>query len=287
MNMNEWYSNPGAWDNYDSHPFPTMNPMLGDMAMLNDTLISQSHPILLLTLEEAQEVTDEMLGNIDSFFSYRAGPGNIKDAMDGFHFLSRLTTYYNPAGQLLINFKSLGIKAVEYTLNGHSYIKITGYPGLRRILQGTRYGARNVQIMEMGIGRLGYFGAITGGIKCCIYFSLAWRAIELIFKSDYTLNDFLVDIPMDAVKAMVAGVVIGAIGGGFMLISGSILITPFCIIAIGFATNIGFNIIDDKLNLSASLKKGLLTAITERNKISAWNLQHNDQFFSNSFSQGW
>lgn len=285
--MNQWNNQPDNWNNDPFHPYPSLNPLLGDMARFNESFITESHHILLLTLEEAQGVVDDLLGRIDNFFSYRAGPGNIKDSIDGFHFLNRLTTYYNPTGQLIVNFKSLGIKAVEYTLNGHSYIKITGYPGLRRIFQGTRYGARNVQMLEMGVGRVGFFGAITGGIKCCIYFSLAWRAIELIFKSDYTLNDFLVDVPMDAVKAIVAGVVIGFIGGVVMLISSSILIAPACIIVLGIFANIGLNIIDDKLHLSSGLKKELFKAIHERNKISEWNFQHDNQFSSNLFIQGW
>lgn len=275
------------WNNDPFHHYPSMNPMLGDMARFNESFITESHHILLLTLEEAQEVINDLIGSIDNFFSYRAGPGNIKDSIDGFHFLNRLTTYYNPAGQLIVNFKSLGIKAIEYTLNGHSYIKITGYPGLRRIFQGTRYVARNVQMLEMGIGRVGFFNAITGGIKCCIYFSLAWRAIEIIFKSDYTLNDFLVDVPMDAVKAIVAGATIAALGGILFLAGSSILIGPLSILIIGFAMNVGLNILDNKLQSSDKLKTLIRTYVIKQQFMNKWNFKNNNDQFPFPFGPGW
>lgn len=285
--MNQWNNQSNNWNNDPFHPYPSMNPLLGDMARLNESFITESHHILLLTLEEAQGVVDDLLGRVDNFFSYRAGPGNIKDSIDGFHFLNRLTTYYNPAGQLIVNFKSLGIKAVEYTLNGHSYIKITGYPGLRRIFQGTRYGARNVQMLEMGVGRVGFFGAITGGIKCCIYFSLAWRAIELIFKSDYRLNDFLIDVPMDAVKAIVAGATIAALGGILFLAGSSILIGPLTILVIGFAMNAGLNILDNEFKLSDKLKSLIRTYVIEQQLMNKRKVKNDNDPFSFPFGPGW
>ena len=67
-------------DLVDNGPFSrnTMNPLLQDMNLINGQFITQHHHILLLTLEEAQQITDELLGGIDYFFSFRAAPGNIK-----------------------------------------------------------------------------------------------------------------------------------------------------------------------------------------------------------------
>lgn len=45
--------------------FPSVNPVQRDMAMLNGTFISKSHHLLLLTLEEAQQIVNDLLGNID------------------------------------------------------------------------------------------------------------------------------------------------------------------------------------------------------------------------------
>ncbi|ECG8589809.1 hypothetical protein FNI11_08595 [Salmonella enterica subsp. salamae] len=238
----------------DFNSWHTMNPVQRDMAFMDGSFITQSHHILLLTLEEAQQVADDLMGGVDKFFSYRAAPGNIKDGLDGFRSLSKLTTYYNSAQELVFNFRAIRIKAIEYKVGGKTYIKITGYPALRRILNGTRYGASHPQMLEMAIGRRGLSYNITQGVRHCIYFSLAWRAIELIFKSDYDLVDFLVDISMDAAKAVVSGVVIGIFAGGLTLVSAPIIVTTFVIVALGLFLNNRLNYIDDETGLSTELK---------------------------------
>lgn len=238
----------------DFNSWHTMNPVQRDMAFMDGSFITQSHHILLLTLDEAQQVADDLMGGVDKFFSYRAAPGNIKDGLDGFRSLSKLTTYYNSAQELVFNFRAIRIKAIEYKVGGKTYIKITGYPALRRILNGTRYGAGHPQMLEMAIGRRGLSYNITQGVRHCIYFSLAWRAIELIFKSDYDLVDFLVDISMDAAKAVVSGVVIGIFAGGLTLVSAPIIVTTFVIVALGLFLNNRLNYIDDETGLSTELK---------------------------------
>lgn len=238
----------------DFNSWHTMNPVQRDMAFMDGSFITQSHHILLLTLEEAQQVADDLMGGVDKFFSYRAAPGNIKDGLDGFRSLSKLTTYYNSAQELVFNFRAIRIKAIEYKVGGKTYIKITGYPALRRILNGTRYGAGHPQMLEMAIGRRGLSYNITQGVRHCIYFSLAWRAIELIFKSDYHLVDFMVDFPMDIAKAVVSGVVIGIFAGGLTLVSAPIIVTTFVIVALGLFLNNRLNYIDDETGLSTELK---------------------------------
>ncbi|MCS3603098.1 hypothetical protein M2371_002321 [Buttiauxella sp. BIGb0471] len=241
-------------DEHQFQTYPSMNPVLRDMAAINGDFITESRYIMLLTIEEAQGVSDELLGNLDYFFSYRLGPGNIKDGLDGFRTLSKLTTYYSPTGKLVFNFNCLKIKAVEYVINGKAYIKITGYAGLRRILTGTRYGATNPQMLEMAIGMRGFGSALVKGTKFCIYASLAFRVIEFIFKSDYHLKDLLVDITMDVAKIIVSSVVIGIAGGIFTVISAPIVGTAILVIFIGIALNIGLNILDNELGFSAELK---------------------------------
>lgn len=251
----------------DFNSWHTMNPVQRDMAFMDGSFITQSHHILLLTLEEAQQVTDDLIGGVDKFFSYRAAPGNFKDGLDGFRSLSKLTTYYNSAQELVFNFSAIRIKAIEYKVGGKTYIKITGYPALRQILNGTRYGASHPQMLEMALGKRGLYNNIRNGVKYCIYFSLAWRAIELIFKSDYDLVDFLVDISMDAAKAVVSGVVIGVLVTGVLAIfSVPIVVTTGIIVILGLSLNIVLNKIDDANGLSNELKKNLRDHIKRNSK---------------------
>lgn len=251
--------------------WPTMNPLQRDIDFMLGGSITQSHAIMLLTLEEAQQIVDDLLGGVDWFFSYTAAPGNINDGLNAFRNLSRLTTWYNPAQQLVFNFKALKIKAIEYSVGGKSYIKITGYPGLRRILTGTRYTASNPQMLEMAIGRRGIAYSIVNGTRYCIYASLAWRAIELIFKSDYHLSDFLVDVSMDIAKILVSSVVIGVVAGVATLLSAPIVVSAAILVLLGIGLNAGLNILDKKLELSQSLKNNIRHEFHRRGDIEKSN----------------
>ncbi|MBU9847052.1 hypothetical protein [Rahnella ecdela] len=261
--------------------FPSMNPVQRDMAFANGTFITENRYIMLLTLEEAQQVTDELLGEVDGIFSYKLAPGNIKDILEGTSSIGKMMTFENSAGDIAFRFKSLGIRAIEYTFKGKTYIKITGYPGMRRILAGTRYAADHPQMLEMGIGIRGLGSALIKGTRFCIFASLAWRVIELIFKSDYDLVDFLGDIAMDAAKAVVASVVIGVIAGGMLtLISAPIVLTTIVIIAVGIGLNYSLNVLDDHFGLSVTLKQQIRNAIKEYKKIYEWNFRHSGVLFN-------
>lgn len=232
----------------------SMNPLQRDMDFMNGGPLVKSHAILLLTVEEAGQIVDDLMGGIDKLFSWVA-PGNMKDGLDTFRHLSKLTTWYNPAQQLVFNFNALKIKAVEFKIGGKSYIKITGYPGLRRILTGTRYAASHPQMLEMAIGRRGIGYSLVNGTKFCICASLAWRVIELIFKSDYHLTDFLVDVSMDVAKILVSSVAIGVLATGVAVIfSVPIIIFTGGIILLGLGLNASLNALDTELELSQGLK---------------------------------
>ena len=260
--------------------YPSMNPVLRDMAVMNGTFITENHYITLLTLHEAQLIADSLLGKTDKFFNYRAGPGNIKDAFEGARSIGKLTSYYNALGKLVFNLNFLSIKAVQYNYRGKDYIKITGYPSMRRILNGTRYNLNNPQILEMAIGMRGLGTSIIKGAKFCICYSLAWRVVELIFKSEYDLVDFLVDVTMDAAKIIVSSVVIGVVGGIAILLSAPIVLTTIGIIALGFYLNIRLNKLDDDKGLSASLKEKLRIALEQEQRIKEWNNENTSLFFN-------
>ncbi|THD50420.1 hypothetical protein ERD95_10205 [Enterobacteriaceae bacterium ML5] len=262
--------------------FPSMNPLQRDMALTNGTFITENRYIMLLTLEEAQQVTDELLGEVDEFFSNNLAPGNIKDILEGGSNIGKLMTFENSAGDIAFRFKSLGIRAIEYPFKGKTYIKITGYPGMRRILEGTRYAVDHPQMLEMGIGIRGLGNALIKGTRFCIFASMAWRVIELIFKSDYDLVDFLVDITMDAAKAVVASMVIGVIAGALTLWSVPIIIIAGIVIIAGIYLNINLNELDDMQGLSVSLKEKLRIALTEYQRVNDCNFRCSEPLFNSS-----
>ncbi|RJT46796.1 hypothetical protein [Rahnella woolbedingensis] len=152
----------------------------------------------------------------------------------------------------------------------------------RRILEGTRYAVDNPQMLEMGIGIRGLGSALIKGTKFCIFASLAWRVIELIFKSDYDLVDFLGDITMDAAKAVVASVVIGVIAGALTLGGAPVVLIAGFVIIAGIVLNIGLNILDDHLGFSVGLKQKLCNALADYQRITEWDIRHPNPLFNYS-----
>ncbi|WP_120510026.1 hypothetical protein [Rahnella bruchi] len=157
----------------------------------------------------------------------------------------------------------------------------------RQILEGTRYAVDHPQMLEMGIGTRGLGSALIKGTRFCIFASLAWRVIELIFKSDFDLVDSLGDITMDAAKAVVASVVIGVIAGVLTLGSLPVVVIVGFVIIAGIVLNIGLNKLDDHLGLSVSLKQKLRNALTEYQRITDWNVRYSKPFFNNSLGNGY
>ncbi|MNC03947.1 hypothetical protein D3C75_513740 [compost metagenome] len=172
-------------------------------------------------------------------------------------------------------------KPKDYLLDEHTFSSFPSMnPAMRRVLNGTRYSLRNPQILEMGIGIRGLGTSIVKGTKFCICCSLAWRAVELIFKSNYDLVDFLVDVTMDVAKIIVSSVAVGVVGGIFVLLGAPVIITTFVVIGVGIILNAGLNTLDDKVGLSVSLKEKIRIALAEEQRMKDWNQQHSSSFLN-------
>ncbi|WP_339366876.1 hypothetical protein [Photorhabdus antumapuensis] len=183
-----------------------------DAIGLEKQLNDNTTHIALLSLEEAKNVLEDIDSPqpkspfIKKVFSISdpISPyaGNIRDSFD----------FVNVVGE----FKRIGIKATEYVgKNGQRYIKISGHAGLRKIITSSRYSASNMKMISMGIGQQGINSGIVKGIKFNILFSSAYRAVEYIFKDEYTLADFLGNIAVDLAKAAVGAFASWVVGLSF------------------------------------------------------------------------
>jgi hypothetical protein len=249
------------------------HPYINSLPHMEELLAKNTQYFMLLTLKEVRDILSDLTGTADDFFSYKLGGGNIKDIWDGKNTLGNFTSYLNEADQLKFNLKGLGIKAIACKYGAETYIKITGYPSVRRILNGTRYKASHPQLLELGIGWRGVAHTVVKGIKFCVYFSLAFRAIEWIFKKEYTLVDFFGDVIMDTAKTLVSAVVAGLIAGGLITLF-PIVITAGIVIVIGIFLNIELNRLDSTFGWSLQLKKALRESFAEQQKIRDWNINH-------------
>lgn len=248
-----------------------------DTLNLEAELQKNTKHIMLLTLSEADAALNQLLNVVDPVATYA---GNIKDMIDGTKNIKKLVSYYNDANKLVYNLKGLGITASIYKEKSVQYVKITGYAGVRRILKGTRYAINNPQILDLGIGNAGKNGSIISGARFCVWFSLAYRTVELIFKKDYKVSDFIGDITMDVAKIIVTifvtkiAMMIGAGIAATGIVTVSIAAGIILIVVIGFIITAVLDYIDKKYQLSDKLKSYIKKGIEEKNKVEEWNLEN-------------
>lgn len=261
-----------------------------EIKQLKNSLVNNAHHIMLLTPDEAQDVIDDLLGSQPVSFSTTYA-GNIKETVSATKSLSKLFSYQQ-AGKIVFTLKGLGIKATQYAYQGKMYVKISGYPSLRRILNGTRYRIDHPKVLEVGIGRAGFRNGIMSGARFCIWFSACWRLVELIFKSDHDVAAFLGNVTMDVAKVIV-GVFVSRLAGIFS----SLTISPFIasaavpvwgqivgVVVLGFFIAWTLNGLDKHYDLSDKLIDFIRKGLKERQKIAEWNAQNSVD--RNSFCPG-
>jgi hypothetical protein len=259
-----------------------------DTLRLGEELEKNTKHMMLLTLDEADEILNELLISADPVTTYA---GSIKDAIDNANNVHKLISYYNDIDKLIYDFRGLGIKAKQYVSGGVNFIKITGYAGVRRILKGTRYGINSHQILELSIGKVGRSAGIMAGARFCIYFSAAYRVFEFVFKDAYTAIDFIGDITMDVAKILVtiyATEIVFAIASGVALVTGITLplsLGVFLIVGVGFGISYGLLFLDERYQLSDKLKYFIQQRMNDRNSVENWNL-NNFSPFNNTYRFG-
>jgi len=258
------------------------HPFILNTLQLKEVLEKNTEHIMLLTMDEAYAVADGLYNKTTNY------AGNIKDTLSGVNNIAKLTSYRD-AGKLVFNLKGLGIKAQPYVYKGVTYIKITGYASLRRIVNGTRYAVNNPKVLELSIGRAGIHHGIMSGARFCIYFSAAQRTLELIFSSEHDVATFIGNLTMDVAKVIVTifitkiaveiGMAVGAalFGSAVLPISVGIML----IVAVGFGITASLFKIDEYYKLSEKLISSIRKGMDEHSRMLEWNLQHgNHMMFS-------
>ncbi|ECG8596683.1 hypothetical protein FNI15_21730 [Salmonella enterica subsp. salamae] len=256
-----------------------------DTLGLGEVFEKYTQHLMLMTLEEAQGIVDDLCNSKPVSYATTYA-GNINDVSTGGKNISKLMSYTD-AGKIIYRLKGLGIKAIQYSYNGKVYVKITGYASLRRILQGTRYKINHPQILELGIGKAGINGNIISGAKFCVWFSLAWHTVELIFKSDHDVAAFIGNITMDVAKIIVTIFVtkILAVGGSFLAVGAASfgIVVPIAlgivlIVAMGFSITRALDYMDKKYQLSEKLIATIKEGMKAQQDIHKWNFKHTDPF---------
>lgn len=292
--MDRFINQPPTWENYlgdllrGNAPVNQLipdHPYLLDTLKLEEILHKNTTHIMLLTMDEAYAVADTLY-NYGTIYA-----GNIKDTVSGLTNIFKFTSFID-ADKLVFRLKGLGIKAVPYFHKGVAYIKITGYPSVRRILNGTRYAVNHPKILEIGIGQAGIQAGILSGARFCIYFAAAQRVVEYIFSSEHDVATFIGNITADVAKVIVSVFITkmlisftAAIAGVFSVvipISAGIFLT----VLLGLIITRKLVKLDETHQLSRRLIESIKEGIREQQKILEWNMHHSSLFLSPSMDGG-
>ncbi|HAU3361703.1 TPA: hypothetical protein JDL67_004496 [Salmonella enterica subsp. salamae] len=260
------------------------HPYLKDVPGLEEFQSKKTVDIILLTIPEAMRlVYDKRVNTVSSAYSCYESHSmkqmavgildinksfsdkgiNVITLYDTWKWAKtswEIMSYYDQANNLAWNISQVWkVKAITYIANGKTYIKITGYAGLHRILNGVLYLFDHPQMIRFGIGKMGIVKGIASGTRYNIILSGYTHILEFIFKSEYDIVDLFVDITMDIAKIMVAEIVFRVIAGIIVSAGAPVILTALAIIVIGVMIAWSLNELDsdDNLNLSNILKNAI------------------------------
>ncbi|MCU0124929.1 hypothetical protein N8H41_13205 [Pseudomonas vlassakiae] len=162
---------------------------------------------------------------------------------------------------LLKNIGGIGTQIRYSTYKGQQYVILTGRPGLRQILKGTRYGIRNAQLVEFGIGQYGIRGSSLAGLKLSCYVAVGIEVLEWFFSDEATVADLLGGIFVELVKAGIGTAIGYAVATLVAGVTASAAMPLIAGAAVIFAVGIALNVIDNDLEIKATVKASLNYAV--------------------------
>ena len=250
------------------------HPFLLNTLQLEEVLNKNTEHIMLLTMDEAKDLLEDLYNTGTSY------AGNIKDSLSGVINILKLMSY-NDGEKLVFNLKGFNIKATSYVYKGVAYVKISGYASLRRIINGTRYGAKHIEILKLGIGQAGINYGIMKGASFSIYFAGAQRILEFIFSSEHDVAEFIGNITMDVAKAIVTIFVTQILVTGLSMLAAGAIVLPvsvgiFVIVTLGFVITFGVHSLDERYGLSKKLIASIREGLKYHQEISEWNINHSN-----------
>lgn len=144
---------------------------------------------------------------------------------------------------------SFGIKATVYANHkGTELIKLSGYPGIRKILNAPVFAAKNPQIVDIGIGKYGLAKTIIEGARLTFYVAAAYRTVNFLMNDETSLAEFIGSLATDMVKIGIGSAIVW--GVGLVLVTPWIAANLAIVVVVGAVTSITLNALDDKFGIT-------------------------------------
>jgi hypothetical protein len=164
---------------------------------------TNQHEVYILSLEEMDHV----------FAAGKSKPW-IREKWQEYKTKVEFSTNYYSSGKdvlllnkLLADMGYAGARAYVKTYGGKPHIILKGHPGLRKILNATKYGVQNAKVVKMGLGKHGGIGAAKGGGILTVVLVTVYRVVDYFLRDDATLSQLFGALATDVIKI---GIVTGA-----------------------------------------------------------------------------
>lgn len=252
---------------------------------LRKKVLENQHAVYIFSLEEMDHVIQKV-----------AKTDRQRETWNKHKKKLETTASYTSAGKdallmskLLGDLGYAGSSAYIKYYGGKPHIILKGYPGLRKILNATRYGVQNAKVVSMGLGKYGGVNAAKSGGILTIFLLTGYRVIDYFVRDDATLSQLIGSLATDVVKvgiatgASIAAATIASGAGATMVASSSaamafmggvtIAIGPLAaVIIVGIGVSYGLSVLDKRYKITDRLiaaldeieEKGIQGVIDDR-----------------------
>lgn len=253
---------------------------------MRQMISTNQHEVYILSLEEMDHV----------FASGKKNP-LVQEKWQKYKSKVELSANYYSSGQdifllnkLLADMGYTGARAYVKYYGGKPHIILKGYPGLRKILNATKYGVQNAKVVKMGLGKHGGINAAKSGGILTIVLVTAFRVVDYFLRDDATLSQLFGALATDIVKigivtgasvaaatgvsmfgaAMTSGVATGALAG--MVVAVGPLVA---VIAVGLLVSVAMAKLDEHYGITDKViaaldeisEKGISGIIAEKKRL--------------------
>jgi len=145
----------------------------------------------------------------------------------------------------------VGIRATVYINHkGTELIKLSGYPGIRKILNAPVFAAKNPKVVDLGIGQYGLNNSIVRGARLTFYVAAAYRTVDFILNDSTSLAEFIGSLATDTVKIGVASVISWGVGAAAVAYIPLVSVPLIIVVGIGIFVAWRLNELDDKFGMT-------------------------------------
>lgn len=211
-------------------------------------LKSNNHDVMFLTLTETFEVLKSWgwKDTKETWVETTQSTGGQILVSYGVNGKDIVTT-----SMIIAKLGDLSIKATAYINHkGTELIKLTGYAGIRKILNAPVFGAMNPKIVDIGIGKYGLKNSIIQGARVTFYVAAAYRTIDFILNDETSLADFIGGLATDVVKIGLASAITWGVAAGIAAFTPFVIGPLVVVVVVGLVSSITLNELDKKYELT-------------------------------------